>query len=303
MDVERPAEVGQLSAPSRLRRLLPIIVVLLTAILVAALYFAGTYEYDGSVPQNRGGTEPSASQASAPGGPVDVAHPFTRTPAADWADGAAGIVAPPAVAVGGFTAEQVAAATERTRQALVASRIEPAMVVAHRPDAYLSQLAPDAAEQLTPLFAPGQETQVQALVSLVSDRHTLLPVPPKVSGRMWVEPGDVDELVVHTSYVFSYAFAVSDVSSLADVMDMVVVVRADVDYVQRFGPRWSEGSQGLWYDHADGYGYSIGCAEYRLGFLAPALNERVATEQTTRPDRSTYFDPNAPVAAQNGCTV
>jgi hypothetical protein len=52
-----------------------------------------------------------------------TADPFLGTPANGWADGAAGIVAPPAEPVGGFTAAQVAAAYATTGELVAAASL------------------------------------------------------------------------------------------------------------------------------------------------------------------------------------
>ncbi|MGH3861910.1 hypothetical protein [Actinokineospora sp.] len=229
---------------------------------------------------------------------ADTDRPFDHTPASGWTDGAAGIVVPPAMQVGEFTKEQVASATALVRDALVASRLEPLLLVQHDPSRYLSLLAPDARKQLAPLFGTGNEPQAQALVSLVSKGSPLLPVEPKVNGRMWAEAGGPGELVVHTNYVFAYAF---EGPQTTDPMDSVVVVRAEVDYVLRSGGRWTAGSQGLWYGGVGGYGYSISCVEYKKGFLAPAFRDGDKIHRVPRRDRDTYFDPTAPLPAESGC--
>ena len=53
-----------------------------------------------------------------------TADPFLGTPANGWADGAAGIVAPPAEPVGGFTAAQVAAAYATTGELVAAASLD-----------------------------------------------------------------------------------------------------------------------------------------------------------------------------------
>lgn len=53
-----------------------------------------------------------------------TADPFLGTPANGWADGAAGIVAPPAVQVGGFTAAQVTAAYATTGELVAAASLD-----------------------------------------------------------------------------------------------------------------------------------------------------------------------------------
>jgi hypothetical protein len=128
----------------------------------------------------------------------------------------------------------------------------------------------------------------------------LLPVEPKVDGEMSVRAGNAGELVVHTNYVFVYAFRPAGPTRLVDAMNVLVVVRADVDYVLRAGGRWTSGSQGLWYGDATGYAYSIGCDAYRHGYLAPAATERAVNANPNR-EPGTYFDPAGPLPATNGC--
>ena len=242
------------------------------------------------------GTQPVQSVAQ-----LDLAQPFEATPAADWADGAAGIVAPKAEAVGGFSAEQVAEATALVRDALVASRIDTRMLAQHDPAGYLGLLAPDAKRQLEPLFGGGREPEVQSLVSMVADGTELLPVAPKVSGSMSVRTGDADELVVHTNYVFAYAFRPEGPTKLVDAMNVIVVVRADVDYVLRDGDRWTPSSRGLWFGDASGFGYSIGCDAYRKGFLAPVAAEPSVTTPSDDREPNAFFDPTAALPAAGGC--
>ncbi|MFL6126193.1 hypothetical protein [Actinophytocola sp.] len=231
----------------------------------------------------------------------DVARPFNGTPAADWADGAAGIVLPAPEAVGEYSAAQVAETMRLVRDVLVASRLDRKLVVDHDAAGYLSLLAPDARRQLEPLFAGGREPEVQALVSLVAPGSTLLPAAAKVSGTMSARAGKDGTLVVHTNYVFAYAFVPPRGLHLIDAMNTIVVVRADVDYVWRAGDRWTQGSRGLWFDAATGFGYSIGCDAYRKGFLAPVSAEHSVTRQADDAEPGSYFDPDSTLPPAGGC--
>ncbi|EWC61931.1 hypothetical protein UO65_2755 [Actinokineospora spheciospongiae] len=249
----------------------------------------------------RGGLSPTDGAAGAP--PESVRSrttPFDGTPASGWAEGAAGIVPPPPAPVGPYDAAQVAAATSLVRDALVASRLDPNLVTGHDPTGYLGLLAPDAAAALRPLFGTGREPEAQALVSLADPASPLLPVPPRVTGGMRVEEGEEGELVVHTNYLFAYAFDAPP-GAVVDPMDAVVVVRADVDYVLRIGGKWTRSSQGLWYGDVAGYGYSIACDAYKRGFLAPTHTDRDDRRPLPRPDPGAYFDPSAPLPAEIGC--
>lgn len=63
------------------------------------------------------------------------ADPFLGTPANDWADGAAGIVAPPAEPVGGFTPAQVAAAYATTGELVAAASLDMQTLLGGQPAA------------------------------------------------------------------------------------------------------------------------------------------------------------------------
>jgi hypothetical protein len=273
------------------------LVVLAVGAVATLLLRSSLFEPVAGSPSPGDATAPSTGQTAM----LDVTRPFDSTPAADWADGAAGIVAPEPKAVGEFTATQVAEATRLVRDALVASRLDQAMIVHHDPATYLGLLAPDARRQLEPLFTGGREYEVQSLVSLVAPGSTLLPVEPKVSGSMSIRTGDAGELVVHTNYVFAYAFAPPSPIRLVDAMNVIVVVRADVDYVLRAGEKWTPNSRGLWYGDATGFGYSIACDAYRQGFLAPYASDGSAAEQGDTNEPRAFFDPSAPLPVTGGC--
>jgi hypothetical protein len=298
------ADVRQLLSSARRRRharwlAAGMVVVALGAVAVVLVQ---TGVFRGLFGGDQAATHKAAPQAVAPRSTpmLDVEHPYASTPAADWADGADGIATPPATAVNGFTAEAVATATEQVRDVLVASRLDRRMLIDHDPSGFLAKLAPDAHRQLAPLFTGGREPEVQSLVSMVAKGNALLPVEPKVDGEMTVRAGHPGELVVHTNYVYVYAFRPAGPTRLVDAMNLLVVVRADVDYVLRSGDRWTAGSQGLWYGAATGYAYSIGCGAYRHGYLAPAATERAVNANPNR-EPKTYFDSDSPLPATSGC--
>jgi hypothetical protein len=281
----------------RQRWLLAAIGLLATGLMVALLVQIG------AAPQRAPAAEPDATPASFTAAPaVDQSRPFATTPAAHWPDGAAGIVIPEASAIAEHNAQQVQAALHQVRDILVASRLDHRLVVNHDPATFLAALAPDARRLLAPLFGTGREVEAQSLVSMVDRGHTLLPVAPKVTGRMWAQAGDAGELVVHTNYVVAYAFRAGHPDQIVDAMDILVVIRAEVDYVLRTGPRWTPGSQGWWYGKADGYAYSIACNSYRKGFLAPVSAEHT-TGRAPRTDGHAYFDPTGPLPATRSCPL
>lgn len=88
------------------------------------------------------------------------ADPFAGTPADRWRDGAAGIVAPAARPIGGYTAAQVKFAYERTRELLIAADLNRRTLLGGPPTAYADLLTePQRTEFLAGLHKKGLDKQ------------------------------------------------------------------------------------------------------------------------------------------------
>ena len=219
---------------------------------------------------------------------IDLDQPFQDTPAAEWSEGAAGIVAPDPVAIGDYTAEEVAAAYAAVRQLLITARLDRTVIVEHNVEPYVRQLAPMA---LIP------ET---GLVTRISDDFRLLPVEPRVRGRMAAELGQHGALVVRTDYVVAYAFDAAEPDRLVGPMDLVAVERVATD-VTVHDERWPVTERGLWPIPVAGYAYSAACTAYKKdGLLAPSYSERVVTDRAAG-DGKAILDPNQPMPTASNC--
>ncbi|MCE7011531.1 hypothetical protein LWC34_53285 [Kibdelosporangium philippinense] len=240
-------------------------------------------------------------KAAAPPVQVDFNRPFLGTPAADWSDGAEGIVAPPAQAVGPFNAQQVKDAYAQVRQVLITSRLDRAVLEQHDVERYLKLLAKDSQRKMRPVFAD-EPHEAHAYATRLATGFRLLPAEPKVRGRMWAEQGNKPgELVVHTNYVFAYAFDTSEPDRLRNAMDIVAVGRWDVDY-SVLGDKYAATSRGVWASRSHGFTYSMGCDALQAGYLAPAYSQRRDGEGSDQSeDRTAYFDPSADLPSQTTC--
>lgn len=69
-------------------------------------------------------------------------RPFAGSPAARWADGAAGIVLPKAMPVGSFSKAQVEQALRQTKELLVDANLDPATLRGGRPETALGVIDP-----------------------------------------------------------------------------------------------------------------------------------------------------------------
>ncbi|MFD0202301.1 MULTISPECIES: hypothetical protein [Saccharothrix] len=222
---------------------------------------------------------------------VDLDEPFAGTSAASWADGADGVVVPDAVPVGAYSAEQVEAAYQRVREAVVAARLDPRVVRDHDLEPLFGLFAPDLRESLRVLF-DGRNDGEAALVATRVDRGArLAEVEPKVRGEMVAEVGAQGELSVRTDYTFAYAFAPDRPESVRGPLDVVALSRFQVRYSVRTG---SPGVEGLWADASVGSLHSIACSSAKRGYLAPAF-----TEPSLPPGLD--FDLSAPSSPADGC--
>jgi hypothetical protein len=229
---------------------------------------------------------------------VDLSQPFLDTPAAGWADGEAGIVAPAPAQVGSYSPEAVAAGYARVRQAVITARLDRAVLEGHDFERYLTLLAPGAQAQIRPHYAPNVP-DAYFYTTRVADGFHLLPVQPKVLGGMWAEQDAEGALLIHTNYVFAYAFDPGD-ADIVDVMEMVTVDRMQADY-RILNGEWVGADQGLWPGAVQAYGYSVACAAYDKGNLAPAYSEPNLGGTGTADDEKNAFDPKTPIPTTSSC--
>ncbi|XVS65806.1 hypothetical protein ACQPYE_07050 [Actinosynnema sp. CA-299493] len=233
----------------------------------------------------------SESGTPAAGGPVDPSRPFAGTSAASWADGEAGVAVPEAVQVGAYPAEQVEAAYQRVREAVIAARLDRRVVRDHDLEPLLGLFAPDLRESVRVLFDGRNDGEAALVATRVDKGAPLAEVEPKVRGRMSAEVGPEGELVVSTDYTFAYAFATDRPEALRGPLDAVASTRFQVRYSVRAG---SPGVEGLWADAALGSFHSIGCSSAKRGFLAPAFTEPSLPFGLD-------FDLTAPSSPADGC--
>jgi hypothetical protein len=138
-------------------------------------------------------------------------EPFAGTPAANYPKGTAGITLPPAKAVPGFSAKQVAADLAKVRTALIASRLDPRMVDRHDPSGLVKLLAPTsrvfAGKQFGTAYGLSLVTWIDPRTPLDSGEQ------PRVSGRFSylskLRQG-IPMLTVTTNFIWVYAFQRSD---------------------------------------------------------------------------------------------
>ena len=204
---------------------------------------------------------------------VNVEVPFAKTPAEQWPEGEKGIVAPDANP-----------AYEQVRQALVASRMDPATLTDHRPDRFLAMLAPPARDHVA--------KNVSGWVTRLKQGTKLLPNGIRVSGKMAL--GEKDGYpAVTTDYVFAYAFEPADPKKLFDQMEIVAVIRDKVTYTIT--------PEGLWPSDSSGHWHSIACKAAEDGFLAPQFTEPSKQVEGVPGDGKAYFSVDGEMPTADTC--
>ncbi|WP_280406567.1 hypothetical protein [Nocardia carnea] len=270
---------------------MPVVFVVLAVILVPAV---GSRTADPPAEVGASATPPLREYAR-----VDPARPFADTPAAKWGEG---IMVPPAVPVGRYSAEEVATAMTAVRQLIITARLDRHVLETHDVEPVLAQLAPHQAAEVRKAVRPGNEAETSWISVKIAPGFRLLPVPPRVAGSMTPVVNAEGELVIRTNYLVAYAFHTDHPEQLDGPLDIIAVDRWEADYIWVSDARYDAGSQGIYYGEMRGHTYSVNCALHDRGFLAPNYSNPPDPfgEPDTR-DPEYYFDPAEPVVTERGC--
>lgn len=140
---------------------------------------------------------------------LSAADPFKGSPAAAYADGAAGITPPPATAAGGLSARDVEAAYARTRKRLVAAGLDRPTLLGGSPDAFARAVGPDDRSYfVTNLNNPDLDKRTRSwVVTFAPHTATLSGSVIKVHGTMSAHPSTANHIRgvgVRFDYLFVY---------------------------------------------------------------------------------------------------
>ena len=247
-----------------------------------ALGFGPQSRGTGAQPPQR--SRPSRHQPQAPGQAVPAftaADPFAGSPAEHYASGAAGIVLPPARAVGGYPAVQVAAAYAKTKSLLVAAYLDPRTLSGGYPASFVRLLVPaqrsDFVRGLSKIgtyksgvalstrgwltsFAPGSTVLVGSVVKV---HGHLTAMRARDSGRT--------VLRVHADYLFVYP--VQHLTEAFTRMRIVTRAVVDVDFADWTG---SAGAFQAWWVGPGPSSAGARCGT-RDGYVHPAFPAAAAS--------------------------
>jgi hypothetical protein len=184
------------------------------------------------------------------------ADPFSGTPAAKWADGAAGITIPAAKPVQGFSAAQVDDAYQTAKKLLEAAALNQHTLDGEAPTAFADLLTEPQQKQFDSAL---DKIGVAKDGSVESSRGWIVSFPPgstkligsaiKVTGTMSSRsvpvPGKDTELYVHVNYLFTYA--VEPPKAPADWTRLVAQLDGNIEFGDWIGsnvsftPWWNVG--------------------------------------------------------------
>lgn len=233
-------------------------------------------------------------------GGVDLNRPYDRTPAANWAEGLAGITVPQGQAVGGFTAKEVDAAYRKVTEAIAAARLSSRTLQQKDGSELLALLAPNERVRLEPTLTSALTVEKGKYLTLIGPNR-LLQVRPRMTGSLTAKPGDEGELIVHASYTTAYAFDALP-SEARTPADIVPFLRDEQDYVLRKAPPFAKADAGLGFGEGAGYHSNMACDASKAGILAPQYADKSKpVDGAIAVDEADTYDPTKPLPSTGNC--
>jgi hypothetical protein len=195
--------------------------------------------------------------------------------------------------VAGFSGEQVGAALKQVRKALVAGRLDSAMLTGHDPSGLLALLAPRQRKDIGAKFQTATfttfATWIDPAVRLDAGEQ------PRVSGRVTYASTMVDgiqTLRVTTNFVWVYAFDGAD-HPLAAAHD-------EIQWEFPATAHLRAGDRGMWMGNTKAYSAWVDCAASEKGLLAPTRRE-VAPQPTDTEDPNALLKPDHDLEIRDDC--
>ncbi|PZT76076.1 MULTISPECIES: hypothetical protein [unclassified Streptomyces] len=236
---------------------------------------------------------PSAAPAVRTGLPTR-AHPFRGSPAERWASGADAIELPEAKATGGMSKADVALALRLTKEFLVATNLDPAVLSGGRPAAALALLDPKQPEILPDLRRalrdPDEKHDPLDLVSRFDPAEVALAGDVvRVRGRMTFAAGEQPgEVRVHADYTFVYPLVRAGTDGDADDVVSRTIIRRDLTTSLLDPGRWRATPGKLTLHRYDSEFGNSACDVYD-GYYHPAFRDGAPTgAPATGPAKDPY---------------
>lgn len=196
---------------------------------------------------------------------LDPNDPFDGTPAKHYPTGADGIVLPPATPLGTWKATDVQYVLDRTRQTLVAGRLDPAALVQRDPTKYLTALAVSARRPTQTEIGKG--APALGYVTRLAPGYSLA-APVRTKGTLSVGVGPQKQLVVTADVVWVYPLRAPTGGQPRGAGARLVVVRTVESYQWFPSKGYAKVDRGLRPGAGDQALYNVDCALAGQGLLA-----------------------------------
>ncbi|MFH0522164.1 hypothetical protein ACHBTE_34015 [Streptomyces sp. M41] len=248
---------------------------------------------------------PREAPGAGPSGRPTLAEPFRGSPAARWADGAAGITVPPAKATGWMDTAQVERALRQSRDFLVAAGLDSRVLRGERPTKAIALLNPhqqDVQDYLRTALsstAPTPETDPLLLFSRFRPGQTrLVGDVVKTRGRLMYQEGKRGAVEVTADVTFVYPVTpAGDSGRDAEVVRTIVrreVVMSWDDPAKVITEPGTMSLVSYTLDMTNG-----GCSA-PTGYFVPPFG--TADEQPADPTRVDPYDRSKPIDTSDGTT-
>ncbi|WP_345466932.1 hypothetical protein [Actinoallomurus oryzae] len=228
---------------------------------------------------------------------LSATDPFEGSPAASYADGAAGITPPPATATGGLSARNVEAAYARTRKRLVAAGLDRRTLLGGSPDALARAVGPDERSYfVNNLNNPDLDKRTRSWAVTFAPNTAALSGPViKVHGTMSAHPSTVSGVRgagVRFDYLFVYP--IQRPGAPATLERLVVRLSGELVFYSRGGTL--HGHTSRWEVFSD----PARC-DVRDGFIHPSYHDSAPERSPRTGSVRDPYDQSRPVTGDEKC--
>jgi hypothetical protein len=268
-----------------------VVAFLVVAVGSAVIVFGGGEAAGRDQAADDAGTGGANGSGQEDGTPKD---PYKGTPAAAYQVGAAGLTMPPAKALGPWSAADVTAVVTKTRDTLVAARLDPRVLTKREVTGYVTRLAPKTRATVEKQIRGGEPAL--GYVTRLAPGFTLLVPEIRTKGKLAVTLGRAQQLVVTADVVWVYPLGGPKAESLKGAGSNLVVLRATESYEWYKPDRLSKDDLGLRPGAASISYVNMDCAQIKRGVIALPQ-----TDQGGLPSDKAFDPETKPGSLPNTC--